>query len=146
MDNRNFNIEKFDSLRSRLLIWTTIGFAVWYGMNILMDLTTLASARFFATFLGLAASVVWMTTLIKLLRLARAIQKEPNLRHALNDELFLHNKVKAFETGYWCVLLTVVTAMAVSIYITIPALLVCKIILYVAVLSFLSAAILYNRA
>lgn len=142
----NLDIERFDSLRTRLLIWTTVGFAIWYGMNILTDLTTMAAARFFVTLLGLIASVVWMTTLIKLLRLAKTIQKAPNLRHALNDELFLHNKGKAFETGYWCVLITVVIALAVSIYITIPALLVCKIILYVAVLSFLSAAIFYNRA
>jgi hypothetical protein len=99
-----------------------------------------------ATFIGLTAWILWSIALIKMLRLGREIKKDSFLKNALNDELFQHYRSKAFIIGFWAFLLTIGIFLSISTFYEIPALIVCKITLYVGVLSTLiSAAIFYNR-
>jgi hypothetical protein len=138
-------IEKLDRLRTRLLLLTTIGFAIWWGMNILQDLTTSVPLKIASTLLGLFASALWIINLIKIVRLGRELKNDSRLTNALSDEFFLHNRAKAFEAGFWTLLITNGIFLALSIYFSIPALLICKVTLYTGVLSVLIASFVYNK-
>jgi hypothetical protein len=139
------SIEKLDKLRTRLILLTTMGFTGWWGMNILHDLTTSASFKIASALFGVVASVLWIINIVKVVRLGREVKNDERLRNALNDEFFVHTRAKAFEIGFWTLLITNGIFLILSIYFSIPALLMCKIVLYVGVLSVLIATLVYNK-
>lgn len=144
-DMTKTSIEKLYGLRTRLILLTTIGFAGWWGMNILHDLTTSISLKVGSAMFGLLASVLWIVNLVKIVRLGREVKNDNRLRNALSDEFFVHARAKAFEIGFWALLVTNGIFLALSIYFSIPALLMCKVVLYVGVLSVLITTLIYNK-
>ena len=139
-------IERLDQLRNKLLRWFIVGFGAWYGMNILSDLTSNVPVKIIATFVGLTAWIFWSIALIKMIRLGKTIKRDNFLKNALNDELFQHYRSKSFVVGFWSFLITIGIFLSISTFYEIPALIVCKVTLYIGVLSALiAAAILYNR-
>jgi hypothetical protein len=141
----NLVIEQLDRYRYSLIKWITIGFAVWYATNIISDFVNHPLIKIVATLTGLAAWVVWTVMLIKVFRLAKKINKNGFVQNALNDELFQRNRNKGFIVGFWSLLITTSIFLGITSFVTIPALLVCKVTLYVGVLSALIAIMFYNR-
>jgi hypothetical protein len=136
-------IEKLDNERYRLLKWLTVGWATWFGANILKDLINgeLIMLEIFIWFVGF---VVFIINLQKYIRLASKV-KNSRLRNALNNEMHQIYKYKSVYVGFNVVLATVILFFILSLFQQIPAKSVCEITLYVGVLSSLIAGLIYNR-
>lgn len=139
-------IEKLDNARYRLLKWLTVGWATWFGAYILKDLINgeFIMLEIFIGFVGLIGSVAFIVNLQKYIRL-RSKVKYSRLNGALNNEMHQIYKYKSVYIGFKVLLATVILFFSLSLFLQIPARLVCEIILYLGVLSSLIAGLIYNR-
>jgi hypothetical protein len=138
-------IEQLDQLRYRLLKWSTISWAIWYGTFILKDVIHNHVIMAIVVLIGLPAWLIWTVNLLKILKLGRELRLDRKLNEALNDELHQLNMHKSYQIGYWVVLSTTTVFLCIAEFFEIKALLVTELTLYFGVLSFLIAGLIYNR-
>jgi hypothetical protein len=94
-------IEQLDQLRFRLLKWSTIGWAIWFGTIIFpKELTDNSQVIAIAVLIGLPAWVIWMVNLLRILKLTRELRLDRKMNAALNDELHQLNMHKSYQIGY----------------------------------------------
>jgi len=141
----NSLIEQFDKARYNMNKWLTIGWAVWDGSYILKDLIINRLIILVLVFIGLIGWILFSIHLIKLLRLSKKINANHKLKEALTNEMIRFNSYKSFCIGFWTFLVTIVCFLVVSVFYDLSALLVCRITLYLGVLSFFTAWLIYNR-
>lgn len=142
----NSLIEKLDKSRYNLIKWSTIGYAIWFGGFILKDLIVNKLLLGLIILFGLFGWIVWTVNFLRLQKLSKIINSDNNLKSALSDELFLHNRNKSFTFAYWTTIILVSIFLGLSIYTDITALIVCEITLYIGVLSGLISSLIFNRA
>lgn len=114
-------IERLEKQRYNAILWQTISFAVWFGvMLILPYLPTkpLAYAGFAVIVVG--AAVFFFFT-FRLTRLTRQIVSDPEIRSAVNNELFLANDRRAASWGYFITIFAVVVMFIISHFTAITA-------------------------
>ncbi|MCZ4296681.1 hypothetical protein [Henriciella marina] len=99
-------VEKLSRKRRRLLIFMAIAFAIWQlaGLEMFSDLAGVD--RRLTSFASLFAFVVWAVMLFILMRQRGVKRAPPKTRAALDDELVQQNRMRAFQTGFWVMLLT----------------------------------------
>ncbi len=138
-------IEKLEKTRYNLLKWLTIGWGIWFGTFILKNLLQNQLILQFATWIGLLGWVIFSINLVKYFKLKRELKWDKKLERALNDELHQLNMFQSFFIGYCIIILVTGILFVLSLYITLPAVLVTEIILYIGVLSVLISGLIYNR-
>jgi len=143
----NSLIEQFDKARYNMRKWFTIGWAVWFGSNILQDYLLVINwlIFIFVVFVGLIGSIFFSIYLIKFTKLNGKINANKKLKEALNNEMIRFYTYKSFSIGFGTFAATIACFLVVSSFYSISALLVCKITLYLGVLSALVANLIYNR-
>lgn len=139
-------IEKLDKSRYNLIIWFTIGWAIWFGGFILKDLISNKLIFGIIVIVGLFGWIIFTVNLIRLRKLGKIVNSDSNLKNALNDELFLHNRNKSFTVGYWTFSVLICIFFALSIFIDISSLIVCGFTLYFGTLSVLVSSLIFNKA
>jgi len=138
-------IEKLDKSRYNLIKWFTLGWSIWFGGFILNGLISNRLLHILIVLLGLIGGVVYAINLFRLLKISKIVNGNIDLRNALNDELIMHNRLKSFRVGYWTLIVLISIFFGLSIYTSIPALVVCEITLFFGVLSGLISFLIYNR-
>jgi len=143
----NSLIEQFDKARYNMSKWFTIGWAIWFGSNIIQDyLLAINRLLFiFVVLAGLVGSIFFSIYLIKFTKLNGKINADRKLKEALNNEMIRFYTYKSFSIGFGAFAVTIACFLAISAFYSISALLVCKITLYLGMLSALVANLIYNR-
>jgi len=138
-------IEKSDKERYLVIKLITIGWAIWFGSQILQDLITTISIKLIVVFVGLIGFILFIIGLIKQFKLARKINSCCILKEALSNEMYRLYAYKSAFVGFWAVIITSGCFYVVSTFYDIPALLVCKIILFFGCSASFIAAFVYNK-
>jgi len=143
----NSLIEQFDKARYNMRKWFTVGWAIWFGSNILQDYLLVINRIIFVfvVFAGLIGSIFFSIYLIKFVKLNGKINANSKLKEALNNEMIRYYTYKSFFIGFWTFTVTIGCFLEISLFYSISALLVCKITLYLGVLSASVANLIYNR-
>ena len=138
-------IEKFDKERYLVIQLITIGWAIWFGSQILQDLITTMSIRLIVVFVGLIGFSLFIVALIKQFKLARKVNSSYILKEALSNEMYRLYAYKSAFVGFWAILITSGCLYIISTFYDIPALLACKFILFFGCLATFIATLVYNR-
>lgn len=92
--------ETLSQQRRTLLLINGTGFAVWELAQLELLRTNLSADMVWTT-ISLTGAIIWAVTLFLLMRFGPN-SKIPKVRlAALNDELALQNRYKAFQTGFF---------------------------------------------
>lgn len=138
-------IEKYDKSRMKILIGIAIGWGMYYGIFILNDL--IHSSVIIATLnlIGMMGLALYMYGLIKMIQIKRLVKKDPQLHNALNNELIILNRRKAYAVGFWTMLISVSIGLLFVGYINIPAKLILELILFVGIMALIISFIILNK-
>ena len=139
-------IEKLDKARYNLIAWFTAGWAIWFGGFILKDLINNKILLGIIVSLGLIGGIIFIISVLRYIKLGKIVNSDEELENAFADELFIHNRNKTFQVGYWTLLILIAIFFGLSIYTNITALIVCEITLYLGVLSGLISSLIFNRS
>jgi len=77
--------------------------------------------------------------------LKRELRWDKKMQGALEGELYQYNLRKSFQMGFFVVMGVTAVFLMLSLFYTIPALLVTKVILYLGGLAVLISKMFYNR-
>ena len=138
-------IEKLDKSRYNLIKWFTIGWTIWFGGFILKDLINNKLIQVLIILTGLFAAIIFSVSLIRFRKFGKLVNSDVGLKNALNDELMIHNRNKSFAVGYWALIILVAIFLILSKFTNISALIVCKLTLYIGVISTLVSSLIYNK-
>lgn len=128
-------VEKYSRRRRRLLIGMAIAFIIWQlaGLEMINDFA--GGDRRVFLLVGLLAFVFWAGVLVWIMVAKGMRGASLAAQTALNDELVRANRMKAFSTGYWTMLIVSGLALAVSVFIDVRANEVAQIILVSGVVA-----------
>lgn len=119
--------EALDSKRYMWLKWNLIGFVLWQGVRLgkeyvpsELNRTAFGLVIILVMLLGM---VIWIVTLVRIIRLSKYLKTSPQLQAILNDELHILHKSKALAMGFWSLLFTQIAMQVVAIYYPFSALL-----------------------
>lgn len=139
-------IEQLDKSRYEFMKWSTIGWAIWFGTYILTDLMKVTEVPVYINWIRLLGWFIFIVGTVRFLKLKRELNWDNKMKQALEDELHLHNRGKAFQIGYFVVIGLTILFFFLSIYTPIPALMITKLTLYFGLLAVLISKLFYNRA
>ena len=138
-------IEKLDAARSSFLKWATVGYAIWFGTYIVADPFFLPEIPSIIQWIRILGWLILAVSGIRAMKLKRELRWDKKMRGALEGELHQYNLRKSFQTGFFVVMGVTAVFLMVSLFYTIPALLVTKVILYLGGLTVLISKMFYNR-
>ena len=142
---KNYTVEELDKSRYNMILWSTIGWGIWFGSFILKNEIDNYLLKGFLLLLGLISSVIWVKQLLKLRKLLKIMKSDNALSNALNDEVVAHNRLKSFQVSHISFVLVTVIFVIISTFTSISALLVSEVILFFGVLSGMIAWLVYNK-
>lgn len=105
MNETLINIEKLENKRTKYLRINLIGFVIWAGLRIIDNY--LLSGPEPVLLVALAIGwIVWIASLLQILRLGSIVKKNKEAQEIFNDELVSQYRLKAWKFGFICVILT----------------------------------------
>lgn len=140
-------IEEIDRRRYRLILWQTVGFAVWYVPFLFLFWGVVKEPWFVGALvlpLLVGVAVFGMAT-FRLAKVTRQIVSDPKLRAAVNNELFIANEYKATVYGYYSTVIAIVILFCVSIFMDIPGKVMGGILILVCALAGKIAQLVFQR-
>lgn len=138
-------IEQLNNSRYNLIKWLMIGWSIWVGTYIAKDLIQYQLILTALVWVGLLGWVVFIINLLKYLKLKREVKSDSLLSEALNDELIRLNRYKSFFLGFWVTISIIAIFFGISLFVNISSLMVCRVTIYVGVLSVLISGLFYNK-
>jgi len=139
-------IEKADKERYLVIQLVTIGWAIWFGSQIIQDLVSNIAVELIVVFIGFLGFILFLVGLIKQFKLKRKINSSRILKEALaNNEMYRLYILKSTLVGFWTAIITTVCLLVTSTFYDISASLACKIILFFCCLSYFIATLVYNK-
>jgi hypothetical protein len=141
-------VERFDRWRDLSLLLQAIGFAAWWGSDLLMRDSgwhPVGGWHMALTALMLTGWTVWVVGLIWLLRMQRVVKRRPELYRALNDEGIVRNRVRAMQFSFWLTLIYLIGSRALTAYVALPAGIVIDVLIWLFVVGHISAYLWFSR-
>ena len=141
-------VEKYDKLRLLYAKTFAISFMIWhalftYTLNFSIENRPL---KILIITIELAAALVWGVYLIKLQRLSKKINRNKELRDALNNELHKHLGLKSARVALISFIVSIGILIGLLSVLDIPAILICQILLFIVISSlFISNIIFHNN-
>lgn len=136
--------EKIEQKRSKWLLLNLLGFVLWDGIRILQGYL-LTDFRIILTPLELVGGLLWMVSLVQLLRLGKDIKANPLLQAIFNDELVLLHRMQAWKTGFIVVLGTQIAFLLVHLFYPFSAALAAELSIFLGVSASITAFIYFQR-
>ncbi len=99
------NIEKLESKRTKYLRLNLIGFVIWAGLRIVDNYILSGSNPVLLAALAVGC-IIWIVSLLQILRLGSKVKKNKEAQAIFNDELIIQHRLKAWKFGFICVILT----------------------------------------
>ena len=137
--------DDLDKLRNRQILGFLIGWVLWYGTLIMRDYISNKTIFNILLSVGLIGNIIFVFYIIKLIRLSNFLNKNDEKKKALNDELWKENSSKSFSWGFILTMFTTIFLLVISVFCPLSAIVICEIILFVGVVSFLSSFLIFNR-
>jgi len=138
-------IEKLDNARNSFLKWATIGYVIWFGTYIVADAFFMSEVPSVVQWIRILGWLILLVSGLRALKLKRELNWDKKMKGALEGELHQHNLRKSFQMGFFVVMGVTAVFLMLSLFYTIPSLLVTKVILYLGGLAVLISKIIYNR-
>jgi predicted membrane channel-forming protein YqfA (hemolysin III family) len=138
-------IEKLDNARSSFLKWATVGYTIWFGTYIVADPFFLPEIPSVIQWIRILGWLILVVSGIRAMKLKRELRWDKKMQGALEGELHQYNLHKSFQMGFFVVMGITAVFLMLSLFYTIPALLVTKVILYLGGLAVLISKMFYNR-
>lgn len=140
-------VEGIERRRYRLILWQTIGFAVWYPAFLFLFLGIVKAPWLIGVLVipSIVGAAVFAVTSFRLARVVKQITADSRLRSAVNNELFIANEYKAGVWGYYATMVAIVVMFCLSIYIDIPGKMMGGILILVCGLSAKVAQLIVHR-
>jgi hypothetical protein len=130
----------------RALVATIGAYSLWQVPALLNELKLLPPPMGkISSLIAVAGGALWLLVLLRLHRLQLAIQADPALREALNDERIRHTRQRAFNTGFVVVLGYLAGMRVLCSRLDVSAAVSLQLGLFLAVTSTLSAFLVYDR-
>lgn len=142
------DVEQFDRQRDRSLLLQLIGFALWWGVYLLLlDSGWHPGGWLPAALMGLgiAGWLAWFGGLIWLVWWGWTLRGKPELLHALNDEGIVRNRMRALQASTRCVLGCLVIGRVIAAFVPLPAGIILDVLIWVYVVSQIGAYLWFNR-
>lgn len=102
-----------------MLLGSVIGFGLWWGVQTVFsffpDMWHLKSITLPFLLAGLIGWLVWTWYLIQMLKIMKALKKDPQMAEALNDEFYKAIQQKSFSIGCYVLLLLQAFLMLVHV-------------------------------
>lgn len=138
-------IEKLDKARSSFLRWATVGYTIWFGTYIVADPFFLPEIPSVIQWIRILGWLILLVSGLRAMKLKRELRWDKKMQGALEGELHQYNLRKSFQMGFFVVMGVTAIFLMFSLFYTIPALLVTKVILYLGGLTVLISKMFYNR-
>ena len=138
-------IEKLDKARSSFLKWAAVGYAIWFGTYIVADPFFLPEVPSVIQWIRILGWLILAVSGLRAMKLKRELRWNKKMQGALEGELHQYNLRKSFQMGFFVVMGVTAVFLMLSLFYTIPALLVTKVILYLGGLAVLISKMFYNR-
>jgi hypothetical protein len=138
-------IEKYDHARINLMIGAAISWSVYEGIFILRHLIGDPASHNTLRIIALASFAIFLYTLARIIRIKRIMKKNPELKNALENELVIQNRKKAYTIGFWTFLISLFIGLFIVSMTKISAELVIESILFVGVLSLVVSFIFLSK-
>jgi len=138
-------IEQLDKSRYNLNKWFTVGWAIWFGTYIFKNAF---SSKLLFGIIAIAGMLGWVLALnnfVKLVKLSKIVKADSKLKEALNDELHQLYFYKSIRWGFMAVIAINSIFFSVTMFYQVSASIVCETTLYLGILTFSVAGLIYNR-
>lgn len=141
--------EHYNKNRRRTLIGFAASFGVWWGTitltSIFPSIKQITWLYIALPVIGIAAWLYWSIQLLKMQRVRKDMEKNPELCIALNDEFYQHLRLKSFTYAFFVVTLLQAFLLLASTFTVLEAGCVLKINILVVVLAPLISFILLDN-
>lgn len=138
-------IEQLDKSRYNLIRWLTIGWTTWFGAFTVKDWIDNKLTLGLLILIGLVGWILFVVSLVNFLRLSGKVNADTRLKEALNNEMHQLYAYKSFLWGFATVITVICILLTISLFYNMPALMVCKIVLFFGISSPLIAGLIYNK-
>lgn len=138
-------IEKYDKTRTNMLIGVALGITFFFSSNIFEEYFQGAIMEGVLTFIEIAGSCILLFCVLRLVHIKLLIRKNPALKAALKNEWILNNLQKARAQAFFFVFFSLIMSYFINLHSSVPALLLMKICILVAILSVLISFVFFNR-
>lgn len=143
-------IENYEKQRYKAVFGQTVSFAIWFGA--LVAAFCMKDAGWSPLWAQIVVSVLVVTGVVpfvgyvfKLTKITKLIVCDPEIRGAVNNEMYIANDRKAGVWGYYMTLLASVIMFAVANSTSVSAVTATAAVLYVAALSAKVAQLVVHR-
>lgn len=143
MENLQTQVEELEQKRSKWLILNLIGFCVWDGSRIIQNY--LMDNHPALTLITLLGWLIWVVSLVQILRLGKKISADRHVFQILNDELIELTRFKSWRAALVAVTITQGFIILLTSFVTeVSALFAAELTIFVAVLSSIGSFLYYN--
>lgn len=137
--------EKLEQKRNKWLLLNLLGFILWDGVRILQSYLLKTEFSIVLTPLELIGGLLWIISLVQILRLGKSIKENPLLQAILNDELVLLHRMQAWKAGFIVVLGTQIAFLLVHLFYPFSAALAAELSIFLGVSASITAFIYFQR-
>lgn len=138
-------IEKYDRSRINLLIGGAISWSIYYGIFIFRSQISNEMVKKALGLIGLVSFAFFLYSLVRIMRIKSIMKRNPELRSALENELVVQNRKKAYAIGYWAMLISVMAGLNLVLFTSISPKMILELILFIGVLALMITFIVLNK-
>lgn len=138
-------VEKYDKSRYNMLIGATVGWGVWFGLNIILPYVHNKPVKLIIVAIGLMGIVLAVVSYFRMVGIKKVIKKHPELGLMLNNEWVIHTKRQAIAIGYWNMLMIAAIGIGITSFIVVSGFLLMQIVLFTGIQSMLIAHLVLLR-
>lgn len=106
--------DAFERRRTHVLLVGGVAFAAWQIIECVRPLVP--SARGPLALAAVAATAVWVFSIVRELQLTRSLKRDPDLTSATQDERVRSVRLRALALGFWAVLLLQALALGAAAF------------------------------
>lgn len=117
MEKLQTQVEVLEQTRAKWLFLNLIGFCIWDGLRIIENYL-LERTNPVITGIMIFGWLIWIISLIQILRLGKEMKKNKQLLQILNDELIELNRFKTWRIALFAVGLTQVFIIILTSFVT----------------------------
>ena len=138
-------VEKYDKSRYNMLIGATVGWGIWFGLNIILPYVHNKPVKLIIVAIGLMGIVLAVVSYFRMVGIKKVIKKHPELGLMLNNEWVIHTKRQAIAIGYWSMLMIAAIGIGITSFIVVSGFLLMQIVLFTGIQSMLIAHLVLLR-
>lgn len=139
-------LEEFETGRTKWLTINLIGFFIWDALRITNSYLLDGSSNAILMSAMLLGCIIWLASLIQLIRLGLKVSKSKKALQIFNDELISINRQKTWGVALFAVCMVQVAIMLITTFGTeISGIMAAELSIFVGIISIIGGFLYYNR-